>query len=129
MYYKIEKVEGDTFIKLLINKIDNETNKLFEKIEKDYKGGFIKSYFNTFRFVDLDLEPVQINNIFEKYGIPFIDTRKTNLNEYIFLESGEFKNIPLYCLPSYYLRYLVENTYDYKIKEYSQNIIKKRLLP
>jgi hypothetical protein len=129
LYYKIEKVNGDTFIKLLINKIDNETNKLFRKIEKDYNGGFIKSYFNTFKFVDIELEPIQINTIFEKYGIPFIDVKKTNLEEYIYLNSGEFQNIPLYCLPSYYLNYLIENTYDNKIKEYSQKIIKKRLLP
>lgn len=123
-YKKIQPDETTVYIKLLSNP-NTELKILIEKLKFFDKYNFREIFKNLYCFDDIE-NSENIDSLFEELAIPLLNISNKN-NNFLKLKTGEYKNIPLYCLPSDYLKYVIKNTYDEKIKEESIKILNKRL--
>lgn len=124
-YRKIEVDSSITYIKLC-SKASKSLAKQLKLLEDNSLYSFSKSTDLLYLFVDLNCS-INIDEIFEEFAIPLIDINN-KMNNFKKIDSGIYKNIPVYCIPTDYLQYLKTNTYDERLREYIIKILKKRFL-
>ena len=98
---------------------------LIEKLKLFDKYSFREIFRNLYCFDDIK-DSENIDSLFEELAIPLMNINNKN-NNFLKLKTGEYKNIPLYCIPSDYLNFLIKTTYDEQIKKESIKILNKRL--
>lgn len=127
MFYKkiVSKDKSSVYIIILNKNISNETYLLLERLKKSTLYNLSESSKTLYVFENFK-DSENIDEIFETFGIPLMDIENKKKVKEVCLNNGEYKGLPLYCIPSKYLFHVFQTTYDKNIKEKIEVILKKR---
>lgn len=127
MFYKLIEIDETTKYIQILKTPNQEILFSLNKLRKSSDYNFSESSKVLYLFENLK-HSENIDDIFESLGVPLLNIANKCNHRFTTLSSGEYKGIPLYCLPKSYLQYITSKTYDNQIKEEINNILKKRFL-